>query len=100
MRLWPYSFLSRNFFALQPTLSTSFTRGLSFFISTQMTTSPIDITSSILSSALNMQACSVHIDRSEGKILLEHQESVVQPGHRRDDIQLQRLGKKPVLKAF
>lgn len=46
-----------------------------------------------------MQPCSVHIDRSEGKILLEHQESLVVPGNGRDDIQLQRLGKKPVLKA-
>lgn len=64
-----------------------------------MTSSPIDISNFIVSSSINMQSFNGQVHRGEEKVALEHQENLTQCENRRDDIQLQRLGKKPVLKA-
>lgn len=64
-----------------------------------MTSSPIDKSSTILSNALNMQSYAIHTEDTGGKVSLQHQGNLTLSEGGRDDIQLQRLGKKPVLKA-
>lgn len=64
-----------------------------------MTSSPIDISSAILSSAFNMQSYDIRVDNTEDKVSLQQQENLTLSEGGRDDIQLQRLGKIPVLKA-
>lgn len=46
-----------------------------------------------------MQPCDIRVTDSEGRVSLQHQENLTLSEGGRDDIQLQRLGKKPVLKA-
>lgn len=59
-----------------------------------MTSLPLDS-----SHVVRMQYYSDPADQSEGKMTLGHQENLTLPDGRHDDIQLQRLGKNPVLKV-
>jgi hypothetical protein len=66
-----------------------------------MTSSPIDISSAILptSTSLNVKSYDSRVNDTKEKVSLQHQENLAVSEGGRDDIQLQRLGKKPVLKA-
>ncbi|KAJ5739194.1 hypothetical protein N7533_011978 [Penicillium manginii] len=65
-----------------------------------MTSSPIDISSAILptSTSLNVKSYDSRVNDTKEKVSLQHQENLAVSEGGRDDIQLQRLGKKPVLK--
>lgn len=59
-----------------------------------MTSLPLDP-----SQVIRMQSYSDPADQREGKLPLGHPENLTLPDGGHDDIQLQRLGKKPVLRV-